>query len=319
MQKQPTDGILEEFRIDFLECWQRLPNKGIFLILLGAWLALFQFLGNSTFGYIDSPSLLRWMSDVSGEGDRGLLVPAVVLGLFWWKRKELTALSLRAWWPGLVLVGGGLLLHILGYMIQQPNASILAMFIGLYGLMGLAWGPDWLRASFFPFILFLFAVPGLLAQPITFPLRLLVCRLVEVISGFILQIDVIREGTILRDPGNHFQYDVAAACSGIRSLVATLILAVSFAMLSFRTWWKRVLLMVLAFPLSVAGNVLRMLTIIIAAAIGGQEAGHKVHDSTIFSLLPYVPVFVVLPALGHWLRESESQRPKAVEREAQAT
>jgi len=47
MPDQPTDGIIEEFRTEFLKCWERLPNKGFFLVLLAAWLALFQFRGNS--------------------------------------------------------------------------------------------------------------------------------------------------------------------------------------------------------------------------------------------------------------------------------
>ena len=55
MEKQPTDGILEEFRLEFLDCWRRLPNKGFFFILLAAWLALFQAVGNSTLGFIHSP------------------------------------------------------------------------------------------------------------------------------------------------------------------------------------------------------------------------------------------------------------------------
>jgi hypothetical protein len=45
MPDQPTDGILEEFRIELLKCWEPLPNRGFFLVLLAAWLVLFQFLG----------------------------------------------------------------------------------------------------------------------------------------------------------------------------------------------------------------------------------------------------------------------------------
>ena len=51
MEKQPANGILEDFRMEFMDCWQRLPNKGLFLVLLVAWLALFHFLGNATLGY----------------------------------------------------------------------------------------------------------------------------------------------------------------------------------------------------------------------------------------------------------------------------
>ena len=220
MEKQPTDGILEEFRLEFLDCWRRLPNKGFFFILLAAWLGLFQALGNSTLGFIHSQSLLVWMwsayhPSVSGDDGHGFVVPLLVLGILWWKRKELVSLPLRTWWPAFFLVGFGLLLHVLGYAVQQPRISIMGLFTGVCGLTGLAWGPAWLRASVFPFILFAFAVPlGTLAQPITFRLRLVVCQIVEAISHLI-SIDILRNGTNLIDPTGHYQYDVAAACSGI--------------------------------------------------------------------------------------------------------
>ncbi len=72
MEKDTGNGILEDFRIQFLECWQGLPNKGLFLVLLAAWLALFQFLGNSTLGYISTPSLLS---------ERRFVTPAAVAGV----------------------------------------------------------------------------------------------------------------------------------------------------------------------------------------------------------------------------------------------
>ncbi len=318
-QNQPTTGILEEFRIEFLECWKRLPNKAFFFLLAGAWLALFHFLGNSTLGYVRTPSLLHWMytSYSSSTGDNatsddghGLFIPFVVIGLFWWKRKELMALPLKAWLPGLVLLVMALALHIAGYAVQQPRISIIALFLGLYGLMALAWGPAWLRASFFPFFLFAFSVPlGSLAESITFPLRLLVCRLVELISHYVLAIDIIRNGTALLDPTGRYQYEVAVACSGMRSLIATLALALIYAWLSFPQWWKRIVLIGSAFPLAVMGNLLRMLAIVIAAEIGGKKAGDYVHEGGpygIISLLPYVPAFAGLLLLGHWLRPREA-------------
>jgi exosortase len=315
MDKQLANGILEEFRIDFVDCWQRLPNKGFFFILLAAWLALFQFLGNSTQGYISTPSLLRWMyivyrssNDLGGSDDtHGNFVPFIVLAIFWWKRKQLLALRLQLWWPGLLLVGLGLVLHLVGYMGQQPRISIIALFTGIYGLMGLAWGREWLRDSFFPFFLFAFCVPlGWYAVSITFPLRLLVCQLVEWISGNLLQIDVVRDGTALMDPLRTYQYDVAAACSGIRSLFAILAVTIIYAFLSFRTGWKRALLVASAVPLAVFGNVVRLLTIIVAAEFWGQEGGAYVHEGGPFgviSLLPYAASFGGLLLLGYWLRE----------------
>ena len=84
----------------------------------------------------------------------------MVLALFWWKRKQLLALPLQTWWPGLLLVAPGAGAASAGYMVQQPRISIVALFTGIYGLMGLAWGPQWLRESFFPFFLFAFCVPA---------------------------------------------------------------------------------------------------------------------------------------------------------------
>ena len=190
METQQDNGILEEFRIEFVDCWRRLPNKGFFLGLLAVWLALFHFFGSATLGYVRTPSLFGWMYNAFSGGSAGfahadesygLLIPVVVLGLFWVKRRELMALEIRLWWPALFLLFSGLIIHVLGYAVQQSRISVVGLFIGIYGLMGLAWGPAWLRASFFPYFLFVFCVPlGSLADFITVPLRLLVSQLVEI-------------------------------------------------------------------------------------------------------------------------------------------
>jgi exosortase len=225
-------------------------------------------------------------------------------------------LNLHLWWPGLLLLGLGVFIHLFGYLIQQPRLSVVGLFTGLYGLTGLAWGKQWLRRSFFPFFLFAFCMPlGSVANPITFRLRLLVSRLVELVSSYILQIDVVREGTKIMDPSGHFQYEVAAACSGIRSLMATVALAVVLAFFSCDKWWKRLLMIASAFPLAVLGNLLRMLAIVIAAEIGGQELGNKVHDGgpfDIWSLMPYVPAFIGLLALEHYLADRPPTTQKSV-------
>jgi exosortase len=320
VDNQATIGILDEFQTELVDGWRRLPNKVFFFVLLAAWLALFQFLGNSTFGYLDTPSLLKWIyllgTATAGEGqlddNQMMIAPLVVLGLFWWKRKQLLAQPMHTWWPGLLLVAFGLLLHIVGYRVQQPRVSIVALFTGIYGLMGLAWGPKFLRASFFPFFLFIFCVPfGTLAEFITVPLRHVAIQTVEIIAHSILRLRVIRRGTELIDPLGHYQYDVAAACGGIRSLIVTVMLAIVFGFVVFRAMWKRALLVALAVPLAVAGNVLRLLIIIIAAEIGGQAAGTSVHNNTLISLLPYVPAVLTLFWLGELLRKKETTPEEA--------
>jgi exosortase len=305
--KTPVDSAAK-VADDLRSCWQQLPNKGLFFVLAAAWLALFQFLGNSTFGYIDTPSLMRWMYNAytcpGSEDGHGNLIPLVVLALFWWKRKELLAQPLETWWPGLVLLALALGLHTLGYLIQQPRISIIALFTGLYGLMGLAWGRHWLRASFFPFFLLIFCVPlGSLAEPLTFRLRLLVSKIVAGICQHVLAISVVSEGTSLINVPGRYSYEVAAACSGIRSLMAITAIAIIYAFMVFRKIWKRVLLIGSAVPLAVIGNTFRMLLIVIAAELRGQEAGARMHDSALWSLMPYIPAVVGLMWVGRGLEK----------------
>jgi len=324
-----TNGILEEFRLEFIDCWRKMPNKAFFLALLAAWFALFHLFGNSNTGVIKSHSLLDWIYMVckpnnTAERDdmQGLLAPVVVLGLLWWKRKELLATNFQTWMPGIVIVAFGLVVHLVGFRVQQPRISIVGFLIGIYGLMGLAWGPGWLRRSFFPFCLLIFCVPlGNLSQPITFRLRLLVCQIVEMVSHYILQIDIIRYGTSIKDPTDHYQYEVAPACSGIRSLMTTIGLAIVYGTVVCRKWWKRGVIFLSAFPLAVLGNTLRMLLILIAAEIGGQEWGNKIHEGYplgIPSLLPYFLAFIGLLFLGRWLQgEAEPAAFSASERAAE--
>ena len=216
-------------------------------------------------------------------------------------------MELKPGWPGLLLLGAGALLHVVGYLVQQPRISVAGLFLGLYGITGLTWGSTWLRATYFPFLLFGFCMPlGSQAEIVTFPLRLLVTRLVELVCHYVLAIDVIRQGTALINPTEHYNYEVAAACSGIRSLLATMAIAVTIGFYSFGKWWKRLVVIGSAFPLAVVGNLFRMLTIVVAAELGGQEWGNTVHEGGplgVFSLLPYVPVFLGLFWLENWLRE----------------
>jgi exosortase len=304
---------------DTADCWRRLPNKALFFGLLAAWLALFQFLGNAILGYVHTPSLFAWLHDQydnpNADDGHGKFIPFLVIGLFWWKRRELLAQPLKLWWPGLLILLAALLLHLFGFLVQQTYFSIVALFAGIYGLMGLAWGPDWLRHSLFPFFLFIFSAPlGQRAEIITFPLRQLVTQLSELVAHWVLGINVIRVGTQLFDPSGSYGFDVEAPCSGMRSLIAVFLLATIYGFFVFRSPWKRLLLMALALPFSVLGNLTRMLLIIVAAELGGQAAGNYVHEGGplgIISLVPYVPAMAGLLLMGRWLENRELKKPNA--------
>ena len=66
-----------------------------------------------------------------------------------------------------------------------------------------------------------------------------------------------RKGTQIFDPKGKFQYDVAVACSGIRSLVSLIALTTIYGFVSFKALWKRALMVLIAFPLAIIGRQCR--------------------------------------------------------------
>lgn len=305
---------------DLRQLWLRLPARAAFLVLVTCWVLLFVLWGNSTLGYAKTSSLFGWWAWVHSrviltpDGSFSLnlflnsdviqawLVPLVVLALLWSRRRILVALPKRVWWPALSILVLAILLHLIGFMIQQTRLSVVGFLLGIFGLMGLCWGPAWLRECLFPFLLFAFCVPlpnG--GEFITFRLRNVSAELSTFISRWLLGMDVFRNGTSIISANGNFQYDVAPACSGIRSLVTLLALTTIFGYLTFAKLWKRFLVVLLAAPLAVAGNTVRITGAVLVGEIFGQEAGAKVEQNLGF--VTFLIALAVLFLVAHWLRE----------------
>jgi exosortase len=337
-EKTASHATESGWRQEIVRLWQTWPRLGLVAVLAAVWILLFQFFGNSTLGYVQTKSLFGWWWWMEsrhaqvGEGaeaghgrvDFGklfdsdesfaLIVPLAVAALIWYKRKELYLLPKQIWWPALGLLIFALLVHTLGYLVQQTRISMVGFFVGLYALTGLMWGSAWLRLALFPFSLLLFCVPlgsgGV--EIVTFPLRLLATKITAFLCHSGLGINVIQTGTQLMDAAGSYQYEVAAACSGIRSLTAILAFGVIYGYMTFKTSSRRLLVALAAFPLAVVANVLRLTLIIVAAEAFGQKAGNFVHENWLLSLVPYLPALGGMLLLGWWLRENKSgQRNEA--------
>lgn len=301
------------FAAELQEFGNTIPHKLLFVILLGAWTALFHFYGNSTLGYRGlSGSIFNWLQNIyAHDPDEGLarFIPLVVLGLMWWKRDELQSVEKRIWWPALAVFAGAVMLHIAGFVVQQARVSVVAFCVGVYALMGLLWGPKWLRATFFPFFLLAFAIPMTTdMEGYTVFLQVLATNLTVAISH-VIGINVLQEGTLIFDPSHRFQYNVEAACSGLRSLTTMLALSCVFGFVSFKTMWKRGVLIASAIPFAILGNVCRLLLIIVAAEVAGQEWGDYMHNNWP-NLIAYVPAMVGMSLLARWLREEDEKAPE---------
>ena len=331
MKHQTSPREPRGFGEDLRALGDAVPHKAIFAVLLLAWVALFHFLGNPTLGYINTRSMFGWMRNIyahSTDDSLGMFIPLVVVALLWWKREELAAAQKQVWWPPLALFGLGLVLHVVGYTVQQTRLSVVGFFFGVYAIVGLLWGWQMLRTTFFPFFLFAFAVPLVGEMDnLTLPLRHLATKITVMLSH-LLGIDVLQEGTQIKDPADHFKYDVAAACSGLRSLTTMLMLGCIFGFVAFKSNARRAALIASALPLAILGNVMRLQSIVVSAnwkydqmmqaqssvALAGQAAqamGNYVHEHTIFKLVPYIPAFVGMTLLARWLREEEEPRKAA--------
>lgn len=275
---------------------------------------MFHFLGNSTFGYIDSPSLFQWMyrcyTQPDSDDGHGMLIPFIVMFVLWRKRNELLALPRRPWVPAICFLALAILIHLLGFAAQQPRFSIVALFFGFYALVGLLWGADWLKATFMPFSIFAFCVPISTSETITnltMPLRLMATAISTWAAHGVLGFEVTRRGTQILDATGVARYEVAAACSGIRSLISLFVLMTVFGMLNYRSGWRRLGLMLISVPLALFCNVLRLVSVIIAGQVFGVAASEVAHEYSGF--FTYALAIACMVLLSRWWKENPLPQP----------
>ncbi|KAF0093606.1 MAG: transmembrane protein EpsH [Puniceicoccaceae bacterium 5H] len=255
---------------------------------LGAWLALlglvlFQWWANATRGYIDTGSVFYWwMSQWFNDGsdsEHGPLVLLLALYLLYHNLRRWSALDAS---PrvriGVLWLLGAVALNALGYFVQETRLNILAVLAWLQGMAWWLGGARWGRAAGFPLLLMLFSIPLNFVQDlIGAHLRYWVIASVHGLTD-LLGLEIQRVGTVLSSPGRDYVYDVAPACSGIRSLLVVGVLSLVAGYFVFRRWWRRGLLLALALPFAFVGNLLRVLLIVLAGHFWGAEWGRRVHD-----------------------------------------
>ncbi len=274
---------------------------------------VFQFFGNGGRGYIDTASLFYWWGfqwfNEGSESEHGPLILGLSVWLFWRNLRAKPAADGSE--PGrpaaaaLIMIGG-LALHALGYTVEQARISIVALLVFTWGLLRLTGGRRWAAAAAFPLVFLLFALPVNFLDSAGFYLRIWVIDAAHALARA-AGIEVIRNGTQLFSPDGSYQYDVAAACSGVRSLMALMALSLLTAYLNLQAWWRRLGVFLLCFPLTYLGNVVRISAIIFAGEWFGQQAGVWVHDWAGF-LVFLVVLGGIFAAVSVWRRWSIEER-----------
>jgi EpsI family protein len=165
-------------------------------------------------------------------------------------------------------------------------------------VLRLAGGRRWSRAALFPLAFVLLAVPMGFLEDLGFYLRLGVSKTAESVARA-TGIEIVRNGTQLFSPDGKFQYDVAAACSGVRSLVALFALACLIGYLNVRRWWQRAFVALLTFPFAFLANAARILAIVWAGEKWGHTAGARLHDAS--GVLVFLIVLGLLLLCVRWM------------------
>jgi exosortase len=207
------------------------------------------------YGGVAAGLVAQWRHDENYS--HGFLVVPFAAFVAWTRRDALRRAPLRPAAGGLALLAISLLMLTAGKLGAELFLTRLSLVGVLAGSIAFVWGRAHLRILAFPVacLLFMVPLPAIVFNQVTFPLQLVASTIGEgVIRSF--GIPVLREGNVLELPSRTLE--VAEACSGIRSLVSLLMLAVVLGHFTGQRTVARVLIALSAIPLAIVANAMRV-------------------------------------------------------------
>lgn len=205
------------------------------------------------------PTLVRlvsqWWHDPNFS--HGFFVPLFSGYILWQERERLARILPRPSWSGLIFLIAGLGVLIVGRMGAELFLERSSLLLVLAGLILLFPGWNLFRAVLFPwaFLLMMIPIPTLVLNQITFPLQLLASRVAATVLP-LFGVPVFREGNVINLAA--MPLEVAEACSGIRSLMSLVTLAIIYGYLLEKRTWIRWVLAIAAVPITVLANDVRI-------------------------------------------------------------
>lgn len=196
-----------------------------------------------------------------------LAAPLIVIALVYWRRHEIFGKLGDHPATGSLIFLCGLLVYWLASRPAPLRVSYDALSAAAFGMVlmwaggfGAVYGTTAFRAAAFPL--------GLLLVTVPIPSDVLNYTVLYLQSGStvtaralfdLLGVPVMRHGFVLSLPG--LTIEVAKECSSIRSSIALVITCLLAGYLFLRSPWKRTVLVLLAVPLSVFKNGVRIVTL----------------------------------------------------------
>lgn len=230
----------------------------------------------------------------------GQLVPLVALYLLWQKRRVLRQCRFAPCWrygPALLLAGEAL--RVLGCFTGHATLERYSLVVVLAGLVWWIGGRQMFQRTqwVLAFLLLMVPLPSVARLPITVRLQsLATAGSVFLIEAFGVHIE--RQGNVIV-LGDGLVLGVAEACSGLRMLMAFVVVAGFVALMVDRSKSIKFFLLLSSLPLAVLCNIVRIcLTATMMIWVSEEFAGKFFHD---FAGLVMMPVAVALLFGELWL------------------
>lgn len=241
----------------------------------------------------------------------GRFVPVAFGVMIWMAFQKTRETSAKPSYLGLPILLFGLFFFLMSMRTIQPRLALIGAPLVVVGFTYYLFGAQIAKHIIFPsfFLWFSVPVPGLEAI-LTGNLQVLITKACYH-TGIFFGMDLINTGADIYIGGSSVK--VAEGCSGIRSLMALTMIAAVYANYTQKPLWKKAFLFLLAFPLAIAGNFLRIFTILVLAQFGYADFGIGTwHDWA--GLLIFFPIALSGLYLADYLLNFKEKRSKQVKR-----
>ena len=206
----------------------------------------------------------------------GFLVPIISGYIVWNMRKELVSIDKKPSQVGLVLFAVGIIIHGISVLWTIRFLSGVSFLVTLAGVIVYLYGWEFMKKIRFPYIFLVLMIPLPFIYLITFPAQIISVSVTANLANFI-GIPAVREGLIITIPAGVFE--VGVECSGINSLISLFMIGIIFAYILEGSNLMKATILISTIPLALAGNILRITSILVVAGKYGQEAAiNYFHD-----------------------------------------
>jgi exosortase len=245
----------------------------------------------------------QWWTDA--DYGHGFFVPLFSGYILWHTRERWTKVEVKPSNFGFVVIVGAIALLLLGSLGAELFTSRFSLLVLLAGMILFLAGWKMLRAVSFPlgYLIWMIPMPVIIYNQITFPLQLIASRLATAWLE-LAQVPVLRDGNILIM--SNYSLEVVEACSGIRSLMTLMALAVAYGYLVSPRRWVRYVLAAFMVPIAIVTNAIRIMGAgLMAHRFGPAAAEGFLHQ---FSGWAIFLVALLLMFGSYWILQHISER-----------